>query len=177
MPDPVLPDAAALGRLNRLPELEARQALARCCGAARWVDAMLAARPFESARSLFSKADATWRALEPSDYLEAFAHHPEIGADLNELRRRFAGTADLSQSEQAGASSASEATLVALREHNRAYRERFGYSFIVCATGKSADEMLTSLQQRLTAAPAQELVTAAAEQAKITRLRLEKICL
>ena len=176
MPDPVLPDVAALGRLNRLPELEARQALARCCGAARWVSAMLAARPFESVGSLLSEADAIWSGLQPSDYLEAFAHHPEIGADLNELRRKFAGTADLSQSEQAGASSASETTLVALREHNRAYRERFGYAFIVCATGKSADEMLTNLQQRLARAPELELVTAAAEQAKITRLRLEKLC-
>jgi 2-oxo-4-hydroxy-4-carboxy-5-ureidoimidazoline decarboxylase len=108
--------------------------------------------------------------------LEAFSHHPEIGADSNELRRRFAGTADLAQNEQAGASGASDETLQALRELNRAYRERFGYSFIVCATGKSAAQMLAILQQRLGSTPQDELVTAAAEQAQITHLRLEKIC-
>jgi 2-oxo-4-hydroxy-4-carboxy-5-ureidoimidazoline decarboxylase len=167
---------ADVARLNDLPESEARLALARCCGAARWVDAMLAARPFASASALHARADAAWAALEPDDFLEAFSHHPEIGAGSNELRRRFAGTADLSQNEQAGTNDAGDETLQALRELNRAYRERFGYSFIVCATGKSAQQMLSILQQRLASSPHDELVTAAAEQAQITHLRLEKIC-
>lgn len=136
---------------------------------------MLARRPFSSAADLFDNAEAAWRGLSLADYLEAFAHHPEIGADLNELRKRFAGTAELSLREQAGATEASDATLRELRAQNRAYRQRFGYSFIVCATGKTAEEMLTILQQRLASEPEPELLTAAAEQAKITRLRLEKI--
>jgi 2-oxo-4-hydroxy-4-carboxy-5-ureidoimidazoline decarboxylase len=170
------PDGAALSRFNQLSEADARRALSRCCGATRWIDALLGARPFASADALFERADAVWRGLERADHLEAFSHHPEIGADLNELRRRFAGTADLSQSEQAGVTSATESTLRALRESNRAYRERFGYCFIVCATGKSADDMLAILQERLGHAPEAELCIAADEQAKITRLRLEKIC-
>jgi 2-oxo-4-hydroxy-4-carboxy-5-ureidoimidazoline decarboxylase len=171
-----LPSASALERLNGLPEAEARLALTRCCAAARWVDGMLEARPFASASALHAEADAIWSALEPSDFLEAFSHHPEIGADLNELRRRFAGTADLSQNEQAGAAGASDETLLALRELNRAYRERFGYGFIVCATGKSAQEMLAILRHRLENSPDSELPLAAAQQAQITHLRLEKIC-
>jgi 2-oxo-4-hydroxy-4-carboxy-5-ureidoimidazoline decarboxylase len=167
--------AEAVERLNALPEPEARQLLQRCCGATRWVDGMLVARPFASPGALFSRAEAVWSKLEAPDFLEAFAHHPEIGADLQQLRQRFASTASLSESEQAGAAGASEETLLALRRRNRQYRERFGYSFIVCATGKSAAEMLALLEQRIGHEPATELAVAAAEQAKITRLRLEKI--
>lgn len=162
-------------QLNELTEAEARPLLTRCCGSSRWVDAMLAARPFASPSALLERAEAAWQGLEARDFLEAFSHHPEIGADLGELRRRFAGTAALSEAEQAGALGASEATLRALADGNRAYRERFGYTFIVCATGKSADEMLALLEQRLPAAPEAELRVAAAEQAKITQLRLRKL--
>ena len=176
MAEPLAPSSAAVERFNRLSEAEARRALERCCGAKRWVDGMLAARPFASGSALFDRADAIWRELEAPDFLEAFSHHPEIGADLGELRRRFAATAALSEAEQAGASDASEATLRDLADRNRRYRERFGYTFIVCATGKSAHEMLAILEQRLQGAPDRELGVAAAEQAKITRLRLAKIC-
>lgn len=170
-----LPGAEALVRLNALAESDARQALQRCCGAERWVSGMLASRPYASALALYERADAVWQGLEARDYLEAFSHHPEIGANLDELRRRFAATAELSQAEQAGAAQASQETLLALRQQNQAYRERFGFSFIVCATGKSAREMLELLEQRLPHAPERELAIAAAEQAKITRLRLEKL--
>jgi 2-oxo-4-hydroxy-4-carboxy-5-ureidoimidazoline decarboxylase len=176
MAEPQAPDVEAVARLNRLSDAEARHALERCCGAARWVDGMLASRPFASPSALLSRADAVWSELEAPDFLEAFSHHPAIGAELGELRRRFAGTAALSESEQAGASGASEATLLRLAEQNRVYRERFGYTFIVCATGKTAQEMLEILEQRLPGTPDAELRLAAAEQAKITRLRLEKIC-
>lgn len=165
----------AVHPLNTLGEAEARVQLTRCCGASRWVEGMLARRPFASRAALLSEADAVWATLGRSDYLEAFSHHPEIGADLDELRAKFAATADWSQSEQSGASTASEATLIALRQGNRAYRERFGYSFIVCASGKSATEMLALLEARLPHSESEELPIAAAEQAKITRLRLEKI--
>lgn len=176
MAEATLPSAPALARLNELPEAEAQLALKRCCGAARWVEGMLAARPFASASALHAEADAVWNALERSDFLEAFSHHPEIGADLHELRRRFADTAELSRNEQAGASDASDETLLALRELNGIYRDRFGYRFIVCATGKSARQMLAILQQRLKNSAATELEVAAAQQALIMHLRLEKIC-
>lgn len=162
-------------RLNALPEADARALLTRCCGAARWVEAMLASRPFASSVALLAIANAVWQRMERADILEAFSHHPAIGSDLNELRAKFTATAAWSESEQAGASTASEATLLALRQGNLAYGERFGYLFIVCASGKSAREMLDLLNARLPHSSAEELPIAAAEQAKITRLRLEKI--
>ena len=161
--------------LNGLSREAATEALTRCCGATRWVQGMLARRPFASHTAMFAAAVEIWAQLGPEDYREAFAHHPEIGSNLDELRQKFAKTATWSQAEQSAALSASEATLLALRDGNRAYRERFGFSFIVCATGKSAEEMLSLLQARLKHAPDLELSIAAAEQAKITHLRLEKL--
>ena len=161
--------------LNALSREAASHALTRCCGATRWVQGMLARLPFASATALFAAAIEIWAQLGPEDYREAFSHHPEIGSNLEELRQKFAHTASWSEAEQSSAMSASEATLRALRDGNQAYRERFGYSFIVCATGKSAEEMLALLQARLKHAPDLELGIAAAEQAKITHLRLEKL--
>lgn len=159
-------------RLNALEPEAAAAALRRCCGAERWVQALLAARPFVSTAALQERALSIWNGLAAQDYLEAFSHHPQIGENLDELRRRFAATHTLSEREQSGVSNADEGTLLALREGNRAYRERFGHIFIVCATGKSADEMLALLRERLTNDPADEIRLAAGEQAKITALRL-----
>lgn len=161
--------------LNALSRAAASEALARCCGATRWVQGMLARLPFASHTAMFAAAVEIWAQLGPEDYREAFGHHPEIGSNLEELRQKFAKTADWSQTEQRAALGASEATLLSLRDGNQAYRERFGFSFIVCATGKSAEEMLALLQTRLKHAPDLELAIAAAEQAKITHLRLEKL--
>jgi 2-oxo-4-hydroxy-4-carboxy-5-ureidoimidazoline decarboxylase len=158
--------------LNQLDSKGAAAALRRACGAERWVTQMNALCPFPSTRALLDSAERVWRRLERADYLEAFAHHPQIGEDLEALRSRFRGPLDAAAREQAGVANASEHVLVALRDGNRAYRERFGYIFIVCATGKTADEMLELLGSRLGADPGAELVTAAEEQAKITRLRL-----
>jgi 2-oxo-4-hydroxy-4-carboxy-5-ureidoimidazoline decarboxylase len=161
--------------LNALSPEAAAEALTRCCGSTRWVRGMLARLPFASHTAMFAAAVEVWAQLGPDDYREAFSHHPEIGSNLEELRKKFAKTADWSQSEQSAALGASESTLHALRDGNRAYRERFGFSFIVCATGKSAEEMLALLQTRLKHAPDLELDIAATEQAKITHLRLEKL--
>lgn len=161
--------------LNALPLAEARTALERCCGSRRWVEAMLARRPFADTVQLLTASDAVSAALARADQLEAFAHHPPIGADPMALRREFSGTADLSASEQAGAIAADRATLEALRDRNRAYLQRFGFIFIVCASGKSAAEMLALLEQRLSNDPDVEFGIAAAEQAKIAKLRLEKL--
>lgn len=161
--------------LDAMGEGDARAALSRCCGSTRWVEGMLARRPFGSESALMEAADAVWKAAEREDVLEAFSHHPRIGADLEELRARFASTSGWSSSEQAAVQRASEATLEALRAGNLAYEARFGHIFIVCATGKSAEEMLALLNERMPNAPEHELRVAAAEQGKITRIRLAKL--
>jgi 2-oxo-4-hydroxy-4-carboxy-5-ureidoimidazoline decarboxylase len=163
-----------VAELDALPGDEARTTLERCCGARRWVDGMLAARPFGDRERLFAAAAAAERAMTAADWREAFAHHPRIG-DLAALRTRFAATAAWAGAEQRGAAAASEATLAALAEGNRDYETRFGHLFIVCATGKSADEMLALLRARLGNDPERELAIAAGEQARITRLRLDRL--
>jgi len=167
--------AAALeARLNSLSDEAAFDALQRCCGATAWAQGMLARRPFTDADQLMQAAEELWAGMTPHDILEAFQHHPRIG-DVESLRKKFASTAAWASGEQAGVNQASEAVLQALAEGNRAYEARFGYIFIVCATGKSAAEMLEILQSRLPNPPALELRIAAGEQAKITRIRLEKL--
>jgi 2-oxo-4-hydroxy-4-carboxy-5-ureidoimidazoline decarboxylase len=161
--------------LNALPPAAARAALERCCGATRWVEAMLARRPFLDTPQLLAAADTVFAEAGQADLLEAFSHHPQIGADIAELRRKFANTGDLAAAEQSGAAAADTQTLEALRAANQAYLARFGYIFIVCASGKSAAAMLALLEQRLHNDPASELRIAAAEQAKITKLRLERL--
>ena len=154
--------------LNSLPVAAARAALGRCCGARHWVDAMLAARPFGSDAELLATAERVWWGLGRADWLEAFAAHPRIGD-------RGRGTTDWARREQAGADGAAEATLAALAQGNHAYEERFGHVFLISATGKTAEEMLGALRDRLTNDPATELRVAAEEQAKITRLRLDTL--
>jgi 2-oxo-4-hydroxy-4-carboxy-5-ureidoimidazoline decarboxylase len=136
--------------LNALAEDDARDALFRCCKSHRWVEGMLSRRPFDSSETLMRDADAVWNALEEPDYLEAFAGHPKIGANLEELRARFASTASWSAKEQGALKSADANTLEALRDGNLEYEARFGFIFIVCATGKTAAEMLALLRSRAT---------------------------
>jgi 2-oxo-4-hydroxy-4-carboxy-5-ureidoimidazoline decarboxylase len=159
--------------LNSMPPDAARTALLRCCGSRRWADAMLARRPFASGDEVLQAADAIWAGLDRRDWLEAFAAHPRIG-DLESLRKKFATTADLASGEQAGVAGAGDDVIRALADGNREYEAKFGHIFIVCATGKTAAEMLAILRKRLPNDPDTELSIAAAEQAKITRLRLEK---
>jgi 2-oxo-4-hydroxy-4-carboxy-5-ureidoimidazoline decarboxylase len=160
--------------LNRMPVDRARAALERCCGARTWIETMCAARPFRDREHLLSAADGAASRLGREDWLEAFEHHPRIG-DLEGLKRRFASTASWASTEQSGASGASARTLEALAEGNRVYEEKFGYIFIVCATGLEADDMLARLNARLPNPPERELGNAAEEQMKITRIRLEKL--
>lgn len=165
---------ANLALLNAMSPEESRAAFLRCCGSRRWAEAMTAGRPFTTDAELFAAADRVWGSLTRTDWLEAFAAHPRIG-DLETLRKKFTSTADWCSAEQAGVDGTGMEILHALAEGNRQYEERFGYLFIVCATGKTAQEMLTLLHERLASAPADELVIAGREQAKITRLRLEKL--
>lgn len=164
----------SLRRLNAMPADAARPALARCCGAKAWIDDMVARRPFADRDALVRAADECWAALSREARLEAFAHHPRIG-DGQALRERFAATAGWAAGEQSGAASASRETLDRLVAANQLYETRFGYIFIVCATGKSADEMLAALEHRLGNEPGPEFEVACAEQAQIARLRLDKL--
>ncbi|MBF2054709.1 MAG: allantoicase [Candidatus Sericytochromatia bacterium] len=161
-------------RFNQRPQQQVRADLARCCGASKWLEGMLTHFPFASTRQVLNLAEQVADQLHEKDWLEAFTHHPKIG-DMASLREKFAHTADLASNEQAGSLSASEDTLKALAEGNKAYEERFGFIFIVCATGRSAAEMLQLLQARLHNDRNTEIRIAAAEQRKITQLRLEQI--
>lgn len=161
-------------KLNALTDDDASVALANCCAAEKWVSGMLAARPFVGDDALFAACDAIATTLSEADWLEAFAAHPLIG-DVESLRQKYASTKQLAAGEQAGVDAASETTLRELAELNRDYAARFGFIFIVFATGKSADEMLAILKSRIDNGRNQELVNAAAEQLKITRLRLAKL--
>jgi 2-oxo-4-hydroxy-4-carboxy-5-ureidoimidazoline decarboxylase len=152
----------------------ARAFLQACCGSTRWVERMLAVRPFGTTDILLSAARREWFALTPEDWKEAFTCHPKIG-DREALRARFPATHRLSEREQAGMSAASDQTIEALLEGNAAYERRFGYIFIVCATGKSAGEMIDLLTARLQNDPGTEVRIAAEEQAKITELRLKQL--
>lgn len=153
------------------PQAEAAARLRACCGSSRWVERMLARRPFGTPRAALAAARDEWFALAPADWLEAFAAHPKIG-DREALRHRFAETRDLAAREQAGVDGAPDDLLTALATENDAYQDRFGYIFIVCATGLTAAQMLGLLRARLGNDPTTELRIAAEEQATITALRL-----
>jgi OHCU decarboxylase len=156
-----------LDECNRLDPARAEAEFRRCCGSLRWARAMTEARPFASLDAMTGAGDAIWEALAPDDWIEAFAAHPQIG----EQGRVSAW----SNQEQAGVQSVADDVRVRLAASNAVYRSRFGYIFIVCATGKSAEEMVAMLDARLSNLPAIELRIAADEQRKITGLRLAKL--
>jgi len=164
----------ALSRLDALPGALAAAELRRCCGSTRWVERMIAARPFGSRDRLLALAEAAFSELGSEDWREAFAEHPKIG-DQAALRARFAETRQWAEGEQAGTLEATDAILSELACDNQTYEARFGHIFIVCATGRSAEDMLALLRARLGNNPDHELRVAAGEQAKITRLRLLKL--
>jgi 2-oxo-4-hydroxy-4-carboxy-5-ureidoimidazoline decarboxylase len=160
--------------LNASSEDDAKEELARCCGASLWVEKMLERRPFYSVEELFSSADDIWFKLAAEDWLEAFSHHPRIG-DVDSLRAKFASTANWCENEQKGVSQATEEVLHQLAALNDEYFEKYGFIFIVCATGKTAEQMLEILKSRMPNNRDDELKVAAGEQAKITKIRLEKL--
>lgn len=143
-----------------------------CCGAKRWATAMVALRPIESLLELSLAADRIWSTMGEADWMEAFACHPRIG----ERRAEHASEKSVawSQQEQASAGSAVARVLAELAAGNRLYEERFGFTYIVCATGKSAEEMLAILNRRLGNARDAELREAAEQQRQITQIRLGK---
>ena len=163
-----------LARLNALAAPAAERELLKCCGSTAWARAMSARRPFADVEELMLTADEVWWGLGTSDWHEAFASHPKIGARKAE-RAQEQQAQSWSEQEQAGARAAEQPTRDELAAANRVYAEKFGHIFIVCATGKTAAQMLNILRARLANDPGIELRNAADEQRKITRLRLEKL--
>jgi 2-oxo-4-hydroxy-4-carboxy-5-ureidoimidazoline decarboxylase len=163
-----------LAQLNVLGEMEARVEFERCCGARLWAEHMLRARPFADRAALFSAAEHEFWALGEAGWREAFSHHPRIG-DQGSALTKFARTAAWAAEEQSGAADASNTIKAGLAEANRVYEKKFGYVFIVCATGKTAEEMFGLLTARLEHAAERELAIAAGQQLEITKLRLGKL--
>jgi 2-oxo-4-hydroxy-4-carboxy-5-ureidoimidazoline decarboxylase len=161
-----------LARWNRLPVEEAAEEILPCCGSRAWANQLASRRPLDPA-SLTKASDEIWSRLHPEDWHEAFSRHPRIG----EHKAPSAATvqsAAWSAQEQKLVQNAVKSTLEELAEANRQYEHRFGRVFIVCATGKSTEEMLDILRHRLQNDDAAELLAAAEEQRKITNLRLQK---
>lgn len=170
----IVKEDQGLERLNSLAANDAKAEFLKCCGSNNWARRMLAGRPFMNLNQLLDSADRVWWSLDPRDWLEAFQSHPKIG----EKKAAAATAVDAqrwSEDEQSGTRNSGSETMAALAKLNSVYEEKFGYIFIVCASGKSAEEMLAILGDRLSNGPEQELQIAAGEQAKITQLRLKRL--
>jgi len=161
-----------LAEWNRAVGDDALTGMIACCGAKRWASAMVDQRPFASIEDLSEAADRAWSEMQVEDWLEAFACHPRIGE--RKAVHASAQSVAWSRQEQASAASASEGILSELTEGNALYAERFGFTYIVCATGKSAEEMLAILRQRLASDRDTELREAAEQQRQILQIRLGK---
>jgi 2-oxo-4-hydroxy-4-carboxy-5-ureidoimidazoline decarboxylase len=189
--------------LNALSGEDAAVQFLRCCGSTDWARLMSGRRPFSTSAQMADVADQVWWSLDREDWLEAFAAHPRIGDSSTgrpvlDTREGYGPSVsrvgvgphaeasgggapaslekeDWASNEQSGMNAAGQDVRERLARANREYEARFGYVFIVCATGKSADEMLAMPEGRLSNAPSDELRIAAAEQGKITQLRLSKL--
>lgn len=164
----------SLESLNAMPAGEASQEFLKCCGSVRWANGMTEQRPYESLEELTRAANDIWWSLNHDDWLEAFRSHPRIG-EQKAAEQVLAQSQKWSGQEQSGVRDANQDTIDWLAQLNREYEDKFGFIFIVCATGKSAAEMLAILRERLPNEIDAELPIAAAEQAKITELRLKKL--
>ncbi len=161
---------------NNLSAEAQYEILFQCCSSHRWVNALIITIPFSSLNELKTKADSCWINCTIDDYKEAFSHHPKIG-DINTLKEKFDASLKFAQAEQRQVSGADETVLNKLITGNELYETKFGYIFIICATGKSATEILIKLESRLQNNPEDEIIIAAAEQQKIMQLRIDKIFL
>jgi 2-oxo-4-hydroxy-4-carboxy-5-ureidoimidazoline decarboxylase len=164
-----------LDELNNLPPAARAEELRKCCGSSAWVAGMNEVFPVSDEETLMDHANTIWNGLAEDDWKEAFTHHPKIGGNVAALREKFASTSVWAEGEQAGVRDTTEEVLQALSDGNVRYEQKFGYIFIVFATGKTAEQMLALLEARLFNQPEDELQIAAAEQNKITRIRLEKL--
>jgi OHCU decarboxylase len=161
-------------RLNNLTHDEAEAELLKCCGATAWACGMSARRPFGGAGDVERAAQEAWGGLDEEDWLEAFSRHPKIGESKSATEQTHKEQS-WSEQEQSGVSAADEAARAELAELNREYEAKFGYIFIICATGKSPAQVLAALKSRMANDAETELKVASAEQRRITQLRLEKL--
>ena len=161
-----------LAAWNAASKAEAWEAMMACCGAGRWAVAMVALRPLKSIAELSAAADAEWSKMEEVDWLEAFRCHPRIGEQRT--AHASAQSAKWSTQEQARAGAAEDGVRWELSEGNKLYEKRFGFTYIVCATGKSAEELLSILKRRLESNREVELREAAEQQRQIMQIRLGK---
>lgn len=159
---------------NSLEEAAAVEALSLCCVSQQWIAGMVNSRPFASQEAARNAADTIWRNLSDADFLEAFEGHPKIG-DVDSLAAKYGASQDLAASEQSGMATAERDVIERLAAGNQRYEERYGFIFIVCASGKSAAEMCEILEARLDNSREKEMLIAAEEQRKILRIRLEKL--
>ena len=150
-----------------------KEELIKCCGSENWVNQMIDHGDFVSDENLIEISEKIWFSLKKEDWLEAFRHHPKIG-DINSLKEKYSVSKDLAESEQAGVKTASMDTLTELSKFNDEYEKKFGYIFIVCATGKSAEEMLSIIKSRINNDPEEEIMNAIKEQNEITKIRLNQ---
>jgi OHCU decarboxylase len=170
---------SVLAAWNGADETPARGAMLACCGATRWAAEMTALRPMASVEELSETADRVWAEMGEADWLEAFACHPRIGERKatqagGQIPQGSGQSAAWSKQEQAGTSGARGDVMVQMEEGNKKYEEKFGFTYIVCATGKSAEEMLAILKRRLDATREEELREAAVQQRQIMQIRLRK---
>jgi 2-oxo-4-hydroxy-4-carboxy-5-ureidoimidazoline decarboxylase len=163
-----------LAELNALSYPQLAQELTRCCGSSRWVEEMKLIFPVRNESTLLNEAENIWNNCSEEDWKEAFTHHPKIG-DIDSLKEKFASTSQWAEGEQVGVQKTTQQVLEELAEGNKEYEDKYGYIFIVCASGKSAEEMLSMLKLRLLNTPEDELNIAMEEQDKITKLRLQKL--
>jgi 2-oxo-4-hydroxy-4-carboxy-5-ureidoimidazoline decarboxylase len=161
-----------LAAWNGTDEAAAIEAMLACCASRRWAQAMVALRPFSGVESLSLTADEVWSTMEESDWMEAFAAHPRIGERKATAQKTTA--AAWSEQEQSTTVHAAQQALADLAQGNALYEQRFGFTYIVCATGKSAEEMLAILERRLMNDRETELREAAEQQRQITQIRLGK---
>lgn len=146
--------------------------LLKICSSSTWISAMTEAMPFSDRFQVEKSLQLSFSKLAEADWLEAFAGHPMIG-NIATLREKYQVSKELSANEQGLVQLADESTLEQLVEFNHAYLDKFGFIFIVCASGKSADEMLAMLKVRIKRTKTEELAQAALEQQKISAIRME----
>ncbi|MFP8968520.1 2-oxo-4-hydroxy-4-carboxy-5-ureidoimidazoline decarboxylase [Pokkaliibacter sp. CJK22405] len=159
--------------LNTYSPQDLRRHLYNTCSSEQWVEQVVMESPFGSESTFVQAVDKAFKSMTPAQWLEAFAGHPMIG-DVDSLRKKYADTRKQASNEQSSVAEASEETLQRLAELNQAYFQRHGFIFIVFASGKSADEMLALLEERLPRTTEEETAAAAQEQRKITALRLSQ---
>lgn len=158
---------------NLLPSNEAAQEVLPCCGSRAWANGLTNSRPIEDVPTLLATSDRIWRALGIADWQEAFQSHPRIG-ETRAARESSARAQDWSAREQHRAAGSDDSLKQALAAANREYEQRFHRIFIVCASGRSAEEILANLRHRLHNDDATELQEAAEQQRQITQIRLKK---